>query len=352
LWTTTPRTTTARVLDETISRGALTVHRLFMATQGKAHALKHALDFVRDIAGVVAFTDDDVLHSPQWLGELWHGFDDPAVMGIGGRILSRWPASLPKPTWYRESLHSVIIQFDQGNTRKRLTTPPWGPNMAYRLGGLVPSTQTWARSARPTAWVWMLSSVSASWTVDSASTTSRVCGRLPSGLSRAGHEAILPPLALRAWEVRGEVQRVHWLSHPGRAQVLHQDAHQGHGRVDAQLGSVTFPLQARVHSHVGQDRGGVSESMIVATKTMTALVASLLRYATETRCESTRETLAHSTPALEGPREGQKTSGLESRPGDHGSRHERAHPRSQRIQHHRSITRSPDPPAAGATAGL
>jgi cellulose synthase/poly-beta-1,6-N-acetylglucosamine synthase-like glycosyltransferase len=123
---------TTKVLDETMSCGALPIHRMFTATQGKAHALNHALDFVRDIASVVAFTDDDVEYSPQWLGELWHAFDDPAVMGVGGRILSRWPASLPKPDWYDRSLHSVIIQFDKGNTRRPLKTPPWGPNMAYR----------------------------------------------------------------------------------------------------------------------------------------------------------------------------------------------------------------------------
>lgn len=124
---------TARVLEETTRRGALPVHRMFMPTQGKAHALNHALDFVRDNASVVAFTDDDVEYDPQWLGELWHAFEEPAVMGVGGRILSRWPASLRKPSWYNGSLHSVIIQFDKGHTRKLLPVPPWGPNMAYRL---------------------------------------------------------------------------------------------------------------------------------------------------------------------------------------------------------------------------
>jgi glycosyltransferase involved in cell wall biosynthesis len=42
---------------------------------------------------VVAYLDDDAVADHDWLGLFASGYDDPRVMGVGGRTLSLWPGS-------------------------------------------------------------------------------------------------------------------------------------------------------------------------------------------------------------------------------------------------------------------
>jgi glycosyltransferase involved in cell wall biosynthesis len=47
---------------------------------------------------VVAFLDDDVVASPNWLESLLHHFADPSVVGVGGRMIPLWASS--RPRWF------------------------------------------------------------------------------------------------------------------------------------------------------------------------------------------------------------------------------------------------------------
>ncbi|MBF9071283.1 glycosyltransferase family 2 protein [Streptacidiphilus fuscans] len=55
---------------------------------------------------VVAFLDDDATAEPDWLSVLTSGYDDPSVMGVGGRTLPVW-ASGRRPGWYPEEFDWV-----------------------------------------------------------------------------------------------------------------------------------------------------------------------------------------------------------------------------------------------------
>jgi GT2 family glycosyltransferase len=55
---------------------------------------------------IVAFLDDDAMAEPDWLAVLAAGYDDPAVMGVGGRTLPVW-ASGRRPGWYPEEFDWV-----------------------------------------------------------------------------------------------------------------------------------------------------------------------------------------------------------------------------------------------------
>ncbi|WP_425388216.1 glycosyltransferase family 2 protein [Deinococcus frigens] len=47
---------------------------------------------------VVVFLDDDAVANPSWLRGLLSGYDDPAVLGVGGRIEPRWDGGQPR--WF------------------------------------------------------------------------------------------------------------------------------------------------------------------------------------------------------------------------------------------------------------
>ncbi|WP_042413739.1 glycosyltransferase family 2 protein [Streptacidiphilus anmyonensis] len=55
---------------------------------------------------IVAFLDDDAMAEPDWLAVLTAGYDDPEVMGVGGRTLPVW-ASGRRPGWYPEEFDWV-----------------------------------------------------------------------------------------------------------------------------------------------------------------------------------------------------------------------------------------------------
>ncbi|MFD0658909.1 glycosyltransferase family 2 protein [Thermocatellispora tengchongensis] len=48
---------------------------------------------------IVVYLDDDAVADPGWLEALEEGFQDPAVVGVGGRTLPLW-ASGRRPRWY------------------------------------------------------------------------------------------------------------------------------------------------------------------------------------------------------------------------------------------------------------
>jgi glucosyl-dolichyl phosphate glucuronosyltransferase len=55
---------------------------------------------------IIAFLDDDATAEPNWLEQLLPAYDDPAVIGVGGEILPRWPKD--RPAWFPREFDWVL----------------------------------------------------------------------------------------------------------------------------------------------------------------------------------------------------------------------------------------------------
>lgn len=55
---------------------------------------------------VVAFVDDDAVPTARWIAELQRGFEDPAVIGVGGRIVPDWIGA--RPRWFPDEFNWVL----------------------------------------------------------------------------------------------------------------------------------------------------------------------------------------------------------------------------------------------------
>ena len=104
---------------------------LFESQPGKSFALNSGCREAR--GDVLAFLDDDSTVGPTWLQNLTHTLGGDEWAGAGGRIVLQWPPSLP--TWLSIEgpyARHYFPDFDEGETAKELTRPPYGPNMAFR----------------------------------------------------------------------------------------------------------------------------------------------------------------------------------------------------------------------------
>jgi hypothetical protein len=75
--------------------------------------------------------DDDAVPADSWLAELLVPFDDPAVIGVGGAALPRWPEN--RPAWFPPEFDWVVgcsyLGLPTEPTRIR---NPIGATMAFR----------------------------------------------------------------------------------------------------------------------------------------------------------------------------------------------------------------------------
>jgi glycosyltransferase involved in cell wall biosynthesis len=118
------------------SRTNLNIRYIWEPRIGKSYALNRGISEAR--GEIIAFTDDDVLLSPEWLRELIDAFHHFNCAGVGGRCIPAW-GELARPDWlvttgpYRLSLSSgAVLEFDFGDEAKQLFLPPWGLNMAFK----------------------------------------------------------------------------------------------------------------------------------------------------------------------------------------------------------------------------
>src|SRR3954469_5166852 len=80
---------------------------------------------------VVAFLDDDATAEPQWLGGLLSAYQDPEVIGAGGRIRPRWLGG--QPAWFPPEFHWVVGCTYRGMPERRAQIRnPIGANMSAR----------------------------------------------------------------------------------------------------------------------------------------------------------------------------------------------------------------------------
>jgi glycosyltransferase involved in cell wall biosynthesis len=122
---------TRDVVDDFRSRYPGRFRYLFEPQRGLSFARNAG---IRDAQGdVLAFTDDDVLVEPAWLGNLTSALLSGECMGSGGRIIPVW--SKPLPNWLStDDPHTMgpFVAFDPGTGAGPLTRPPYGANMAFR----------------------------------------------------------------------------------------------------------------------------------------------------------------------------------------------------------------------------
>lgn len=86
-------------------------------------------------APVIAYIDDDVELSPNYLKELLHFFrENPQAMGAGGKVLPKYENGI-EPHWMNKYLNGFVGRVDHGNQVKLFEPPmkyPAGCNMIYK----------------------------------------------------------------------------------------------------------------------------------------------------------------------------------------------------------------------------
>jgi glycosyltransferase involved in cell wall biosynthesis len=81
---------------------------------------------------VVAFLDDDAEAAPDWLARLAAGYEDPAVIGVGGYAEPLWAAG-HRPRWFPEEFDWVVGCSYRGLPTEATTVRNFlGCNMSFR----------------------------------------------------------------------------------------------------------------------------------------------------------------------------------------------------------------------------
>ncbi len=125
---------THQVIGEFARTSGLNVRYLFEPEQGSSRARNTGI--ANSTGEIIAFTDDDVRVSREWLREIVGTFAEFDCMGVGGKSIPVWNG-LTRPDWlitsgsYRLSA-GPILHFDLGEEAKELYVAPWGLNMAFR----------------------------------------------------------------------------------------------------------------------------------------------------------------------------------------------------------------------------
>jgi glycosyltransferase involved in cell wall biosynthesis len=103
---------TRDVVQSFIERGSRNVRYLFEGQQGLSYARNAAIATAR--SNIVAFTDDDVQVSPNWVATIKHSLDShPEVDCIGGKVLPAW--SSPPPSWLTSQHWAPLGVADYGD---------------------------------------------------------------------------------------------------------------------------------------------------------------------------------------------------------------------------------------------
>lgn len=139
---------TPQVVHRAAGASPIPVHYHFEPTQGVSYARNAGAAAAR--GSILAFTDDDVLVTREWVGIIRDAFDAaPGVDCVGGKVLPLWPAGPPR--WLTRDHWTPLAVLDYGDAPLPLDRPDGrcliGANIAFRreafraLGGFCPSVQ-------------------------------------------------------------------------------------------------------------------------------------------------------------------------------------------------------------------
>lgn len=82
-------------------------------------------------ADIIAFLDDDAIAEPDWLARLAAHYANPAVCGVGGKVLPLWQDG--RPRWFPEEFQWVVGCSYRGlPDRLKPVRNPIGCNMSFR----------------------------------------------------------------------------------------------------------------------------------------------------------------------------------------------------------------------------
>lgn len=120
---------TPKVVADFAAAHAFDVRYVFEKNQGLSHARNRGI--VEATGDILAFVDDDIVVTSNWLASIARGFSDLNADCIGGKILPLWEG--PVPTWLTQDLYGYLGLLDHGDAPIRMTTPDlWGANYAVR----------------------------------------------------------------------------------------------------------------------------------------------------------------------------------------------------------------------------
>ena len=105
---------TRATIEAFIARGHTNLRYVFEPKQGIAHGRNAGIDAAR--ADIIAFTDDDVVVTDNWIAIIKRAFDgNPNVEYIGGKILPLWTD--PPPRWLTVDHWWPLALLDRGDNR-------------------------------------------------------------------------------------------------------------------------------------------------------------------------------------------------------------------------------------------
>jgi len=117
-------------LSKNWTLGSLTY--AFEPKQGKQFALNKGISLAK--YDILAFTDDDILFSNNWLTSIVDVFEDETSLLVGGKTLLIWPGS-GQPKWFSSSMSAIVGGIDLGDKRvcpAQYQYTPAGANLIVR----------------------------------------------------------------------------------------------------------------------------------------------------------------------------------------------------------------------------
>ncbi|MDI6828832.1 MAG: glycosyltransferase family 2 protein [Armatimonadota bacterium] len=113
------------------------VRYVYEERQGLSNARNRAISEAR--GDIIAYVDDDVIFSPQWLKEIWEGASRWRNASIfGGKAVAKW--DFPKPKWFVDhgpyTMRGMISHFEPDLPEGPMSLCPFGCNMAFRTAVL------------------------------------------------------------------------------------------------------------------------------------------------------------------------------------------------------------------------